>query len=76
MLTTQEIRQLGNKEMMDELQKSRRELLKSQFDVRNGISKEVHAVLWTLILLTFCIRVYLCWGSGYEKFFTTYVGEW
>ena len=44
MLTTQEIRQLGNKEMMDELQKSRRELLKSQFDVRNGISKEVHAV--------------------------------
>ncbi len=44
MLTKQEIRQLGNKEMMEELQKSRRELLRSQFDVRNGTSKEVHAV--------------------------------
>lgn len=44
MLTKQEIRQLGNREMMDELQKSRRELLKTQFDVRGGTSKEVHAV--------------------------------
>ncbi len=44
MLTNQEIRQLGNKEMMEELQRSRRELLRSQFDVRNGTSKEVHAV--------------------------------
>lgn len=44
MLTKQEIRQLGNKEMMDELQKTRRELLKSQFDVRNGTNKETHMV--------------------------------
>jgi ribosomal protein L29 len=44
MLTKQEIRQLGNKEMMEELLKSRRELLKSQFEVRNGTSKEVHVV--------------------------------
>ena len=42
MLTTQEIRQLGNKELMDEMQKARRELLKSQFDMRMGTSKEVH----------------------------------
>lgn len=44
MLSNQEIRQLGNKEMIDELTRSRRELLKSQFDVRNGTSKEVHMV--------------------------------
>lgn len=44
MLTTQEIRQLGTREMMDELQKSRRELLRTQFDVRGGTSKEVHMV--------------------------------
>lgn len=44
MLTKQEIRQLGNKEMMDELQKSRRELLKYQFDIRSGSSKESHMV--------------------------------
>ena len=42
MLTTQEIRQLGNKELMEEMQKARRELLKSQFDMRMGTSKEVH----------------------------------
>ena len=30
--------------MVEELQKSRRELLKSQFDMRMGTSKEVHAV--------------------------------
>ncbi len=44
MLSKQEIRQLGNKEMIDELQRSRRTLLKTQFDVRNGSSKEAHVV--------------------------------
>lgn len=44
MLTKQEIRQLGKKEMMEELQKSRRDLMRSQFDVRNGTSKEVHTM--------------------------------
>ena len=44
MLTKQEIRQLGAKEMKEELQKSLRELLKSQFDVRMGTSKEVHVM--------------------------------
>ena len=44
MLTKQEIRQLGMKEMMEELQKSRRELLKSQFEMRMGTSKEIHTV--------------------------------
>ncbi len=44
MLTKQEIRQLGSKEMMEELKNSRRELLRSQFDIRNGSSKEVHMV--------------------------------
>lgn len=44
MLTKQEIRQLGAKEMMDELQRTRRELLRTQFDVRNGTSKESHIV--------------------------------
>lgn len=44
MLTKQEIRQLGPREMMDELQRTRRELLKTQFDVRNGTSKEAHVV--------------------------------
>ena len=44
MLTKQEIRQLGTKEMTDELQKARRELLRSQFDMRTGTSKEVHGV--------------------------------
>ena len=44
MLTKQEIRQLGHKEMMDELQRSRRELLKTHFDIRSGSSKETHMV--------------------------------
>lgn len=44
MLTKQEIRQLGAKEMMEELQRTRRELLRTQFDVRNGTSKEGHMV--------------------------------
>jgi len=44
MLTKQEIRQLGNKEMTAELQRTRRELLRSQFDVRNGSSKEAHVL--------------------------------
>jgi len=44
MLSLQEIRQLGTKDMMEELQKARRDLLKIQFDVRNGTSKEVHMV--------------------------------
>jgi len=44
MLTKQEIRQLGNREMTDELQRTRRELLKLQFDVRSGTSKEAHMV--------------------------------
>jgi large subunit ribosomal protein L29 len=44
MLTKQEIRQLGNKEMAEEITKSRRELLRTQFDVRNGTSKEVHTL--------------------------------
>ena len=44
MLTKQEIRQLGNREMTDELQRTRRELLKMQFDIRSGTSKEVHMV--------------------------------
>lgn len=44
MLTKQEIRQLGNKDMVEELKKARRELLKSQFDLRMGTSKEVHTM--------------------------------
>lgn len=44
MISKQEIRQLGSKEMLDELQKARRELLRTQFDIRNGSSKEVHTV--------------------------------
>ena len=44
MLTKQEIRQLGNKEMIEELQKSRRELLKAQFEIRTQTSKASHLV--------------------------------
>jgi ribosomal protein L29 len=44
MLTKQEIRQLGDKQLVEELINSRRELLRTQFGVRNGTSKEVHMV--------------------------------
>ena len=44
MLSKQEIRQLGDKQFMEELQKSRRDLLRTKFEVRNGASKETHVV--------------------------------
>ncbi len=44
MLSKQEIRQLGNRELMDELERSRRELLKRKFEVRSGSSKEAHMI--------------------------------
>ena len=44
MLTKQELRQLGDREMMNELQKSRHELLKATFEIRTGTSKATHSV--------------------------------
>ena len=44
MLTLQEIRQLQVRDWNEELQKAVRELMKAQFSLRSGHSKEIHLV--------------------------------
>jgi large subunit ribosomal protein L29 len=44
MLTLQEIRQLSDKNLREEITSAQNDLLKIQFEVRNGSSKESHKV--------------------------------
>ena len=42
MLTTQELRQLQEKELNEELKKASLELVKTRIEIKNGYSKESH----------------------------------
>ena len=44
MLTLQEIRQLSEKALTEEITSAENDLLKIQFDIRNGSSKESHKI--------------------------------
>lgn len=44
MLTKQEIRQLSDRDLQEELLKTRRELLKTQLNFRSGHNKESHTI--------------------------------
>lgn len=44
MLTLQEIRQLTDKDLIEELEKASRDLLKYKMDLEGGYAKEIHNV--------------------------------
>jgi ribosomal protein L29 len=47
MLTTQEIRKLQEKELIDEINRTSRDLMKAKLDLENGSSKESHKMINT-----------------------------